>query len=122
VQALSFFRENISEPGSVFFESAISSGRINIHDVSGHETLNEGDRLIMEGVEGRLLKISHGSEINLVFEGAVEKLLLGPKGFEKNLSPSFLEYLYVRKPLAFFWGAVVFLWGVLWRVRKLITY
>ena len=122
VQALSFFRENISEPGSVFFESAISSGRINIHHVSGHETLNEGDRLIMEGVEGRLLKISHGSEINLVFEGAVEKLLLGPKGFEKNLSPSFLEYLYVRKPLAFFWGAVVFLWGVLWRVRKLITY
>ena len=122
VQTLSFFRENTSEPGSVFFESAISSGKINIHDVSGHETLNEGDRLIVEGVEGRLLKISHGSEINLVFEGAVEKLLIGPKGFEKNLSPSFLEYLYVRKPLAFFWGAVVFLWGVLWRVRKLIIY
>ncbi|MGD2186274.1 MAG: hypothetical protein PVI71_09105, partial [Desulfobacterales bacterium] len=121
VQKLSFFRESIPEPGSIFFESAISGGSISIHDVSVNETLHEGDRLMIEGVEGRLLKIGHGSEINLVFEGTVEKLLLGPKGFEKNLSPSFLEYLYVRKPLAFFWGAVVFLWGVLWRVRKLIT-
>ena len=77
---------------------------------------------MIEGVEGRLRKVGHGSEIELVFEGTVETLLLGPKGFEKNLSPSYLEYLYVRKPLAFFWGAVVFLWGLLWRVRKMITY
>lgn len=122
VQGLSFFRESISEPGSIFFESAISSGSINIHDVHVNEILQQGDRLVIGGLEGRLLRISHGSDLNLVFEGTVEKLLLGPKGFEKNLAPSFLEYLYVRKPLAFFWGAVLFLWGVLWRVRKLITY
>jgi len=122
VQQLNFFRERISEPGSIFFESAINKGNISIHDVSMNKTLHEGDWLMMRGVEGRLLKIGHGSEINLIFEGTVEKLLLGPKGFEKNLSPSYLEYFYVRKPLAFFWGAVVFLWGLLWRVRKMITY
>jgi hypothetical protein len=122
VQAMSFFHERTSEPGSKFFESAIHSGSISIHDVSVEETLQEGDRLMMAGVEGRLRKVSHGSEIDLIFEGTVEKLLLGPKGLEKNLSPSYLEYFYVRKPLAFLWGAVVFLWGLLWRVRKMITY
>ena len=122
VQKLSFFQERITEPGSVFFVSSINSGSISIHDVSLDETLHEGDRLILEGVEGRLRKVGHGSQIELVFDGTVETLLLGPKGFEKNLSPSYLEYLYVRKPLAFFWGAVVFLWGLLWRVRKMITY
>jgi hypothetical protein len=73
------------------------------------------------GIDGRLIKISHGSDINLIYEGTVEQLLIGPKGYEKNLSPSYLEYFYVRKPLAFFWGAVVFLWGLLWRIRKMIT-
>lgn len=121
VQELSFFSERISEPGSIFFESAINSGSINLHDVSMKETLQEGDRLMIGGIDGRLIKISHGSDINLIYEGTVEQLLIGPKGYEKNLSPSYLEYFYVRKPLAFFWGAVVFLWGLLWRIRKMIT-
>ena len=122
VQKLSFFQERPSEPGSIYFVSSINSGNISIHDVSLKETLYEGDRLLIEGVDGRLRKVTYGSEIELIFEGTVETLLLGPKGFEKNLSPSYLEYLYVRKPLAFFWGAVVFLWGLLWRVRKMMTY
>ena len=121
VQELSFFSERTSEPGSIFFESAINSGSIKLHDVSKNETLHEGDRLMIGGIEGRLLSIGHGSELNLIYEGTVEKLLIGPKGYEKNLSPSYLEYFYVRKPLAFFWGAVVFLWGLLWRIRKMIT-
>ena len=79
VQELSFFSERISEPGSIFFESTINSGSINLHDVSMKETLQEGDRLIIGGLDGRLIKISHGSDINLIYEGTVEQLLIGPK-------------------------------------------
>lgn len=120
VSRLSFFRERMSTPGSIDFESAIREGSVTIHETTGQASLREGDRLVLEGVDGRLIRIQQGSALRLVFEGTVEKLLTGPEGFERDLAPSYLEYLYVRKPFAFFWSAVVFLWGMLWSILKWI--
>jgi len=120
VRRLSFFRERISTPGSIGFESAIRKGRVTIHETGATTDLNEGDRLLMDGLEGRLIRVEQGSGLRMIFEGTVEKLLTGPEGFERNLAPSYLEYLYVQKPLTFFWSAVVFLWGMLWSILKWI--
>lgn len=120
VNSLSFFRERASTPGSTGFESAIRKGSVEIHETSSQTDLKEGDRLLLEGIAGRLVRVEQGSALRIAFEGTVEKLLTGPEGFERNLAPSYLEYLYVRKPLTFFWSAVVFLWGMLWSILKWI--
>jgi hypothetical protein len=120
VNRLSFFRERVSTPGSIGFESAIRKGSVAIHETSSETDLKEGDRLVLEGVAGRLTRVEQGTALRIAFEGTVEKLLTGPEGFEHNLAPSYLEYLYVRKPLTFFWSAVVFMWGMLWSILKWI--
>ena len=55
-----------------------------------------------------------------MFEGKVRSASTGPSGFERELQPSLLEYLYHQQRLGFFWAAVSFLWGVLWSARTLI--
>jgi hypothetical protein len=45
---------------------------------------------------------------------------IGPKGFEKNLAPSLLEYFYHHQRFGFFWGVVAFLWGILWGLKETI--
>lgn len=120
VNRLNFFRERVSTPGSTSFESAIRKGSITVHETGTETDLKEGDRLLLEGIAGRLIRVEQGSALRIKFEGTVEKLLTGPEGFERNLAPTYLEYLYVRKPLTFFWSAVVFLWGMLWSILKWI--
>ncbi len=120
VNRLSFFRERASTPGSTGFESAIRKGSVTIHETSTETELKAGDRLVLEGIDGRLTRVEQGAALRTTFEGTVENLRTGPEGFERNLAPSYLEYLYVRKPLTFFWSAVVFLWGMLWSILKWI--
>ena len=122
VNRLNFFRERVSTPGSTDFESAIRKGSVTIHETGAEADLKEGDRLVLEGIAGRLIRVEQGSSLRITFEGTVEKLLTGPEGFERNLAPTYLEYLYVRKPLTFFWSAVVFLWGMLWSILKWIRF
>jgi hypothetical protein len=56
----------------------------------------------------------------------VKDVTLGDSRNRRELSPSCLEYLYNKKSLCLFWGAIIFGWGVLfgsgvlWGVRKTI--
>lgn len=105
-------------PGSGEFETTINKGSITLYDSQAVHEFREGDRLKLEGVSGRCLKIWAEDGINAICELASRDILLGPKGSEKNLAPTYLEYLYHKKPLGFLWSSVVFLWGILWGVRQ----
>jgi hypothetical protein len=95
-------------------------GMLTLHDVSEIITLREKERLSVTGVDGRVVELRAHDAINLIFEGTARTIDIGPTGFERHLTPTYLAYLYHQKPLAFFWGAVVFCWGVLWSIRKMI--
>jgi len=120
VQDLRFSRETPAEPGAVAFVPSILQGTLTLLDVSETVALRAKDRLTLTGVEGRVVELTAKDGINLIFEGIAKKVQVGPKGFERNLAPTYLAYIYHQRQLAFFWGAVVFLWGVLWGVRRMI--
>jgi hypothetical protein len=115
------FSEEIT-PGSGISESALISGKIALPQIKYSEDLRGGDSLIIKNIKKfRRLEISKGDKgIKVFFEGAVSKIFSGPKGFEKNLTPNWLEYLYHQERLTVFWGASVFLFGLLWKVRNTI--
>ena len=106
-------------PGSGIFESGIRSGQVRLLETDVTENLREADRLILEGVKTKRLEIRKADHnVRIFFEGSVTKILVGPPDLEKNLAPTFLEYIYHQKRLAFFWSAVVFLWGLFWSIKN----
>lgn len=120
VQDLRFSQELPAGPGEVSFVSAIQEGILTLHDVSRTINLYEKDRLSLTGVEGRVVELQAGESFSLIFEGLVETAKIGPENYTQNLAPTYLEYFYHQKTLAFFWSVVVFLWGILWSIRRVI--
>ena len=118
VQNLSFSQEFPGEPGERSFVSTILKGTLTLHDIAETLTLREQDRLSLTGVQGRVVELRAEDSINVIFEGTAEEILIGPPGGAQNRAPSYLEYFYHQKPLAFFWSAIIFLWGILWSVRR----
>ncbi len=108
-------------PGSGEFESVIHSGKVTLPETGLTKDLRKADRLILGDVKSSRFEISKAdNKVKIFFEGSVAKILTGPKDGEKNLALTYLEYFYHQKRLAFFWSAVVFLWGVLWSIRNMI--
>jgi hypothetical protein len=118
VHDLRFSRQSPAELGAVSFASTIMKGTLTLPDISETVTLHAKDRLSLLAVQGRVVELYPATGINLIFEGTAAKIRIGPEGFERDLTPTYLAYFYHQKPLAFFWGAVVFLWGILWSIRR----
>ena len=119
VTDINFLEEN--PPGSGNFESVILSGKVKLPEFGQVENLRKWDRLTLKGVQSRRIELSNvKNEIHIFFEGTASEILVGPKAFEKNLTPTYLEYFYHQKRLAFFWSIVLFLWGMLWSVKNTI--
>jgi hypothetical protein len=55
-----------------------------------------------------------------VESGVLSEVLSGPETFRSNRKPSLLEYCYRNKRMAVLWGAVIFIWGFLWSLKKVI--
>jgi hypothetical protein len=121
VEKLSFSRE---EPGAVegsFFVSEIKSGTVTLGDTGEKVELKEKDQLYLASLSGVIQEIELGPDsLRISFEGRAKKISVGVTGFEENLVPTWLSYLYRQERLGFFWGALVFLWGVLWSTRQLL--
>ncbi|MEO5891147.1 MAG: hypothetical protein ABIQ31_12880 [Ferruginibacter sp.] len=94
--------------------STIQSGTLTLNDVNRSVELNKQDRFILQDINGWLIDFSvENNVISLFFKGTVKGIKAGPDGSEKDLRPRLLEYLLKNQPLALFWGAVVFLWGLI---------
>ncbi len=120
VQSLSFSRDRSDRPGTQIFVSTITGGTVLLSDISETVELQRGEPLSLEGVRGRVTQIRVDDQIDVRFEGVAEEVHIGPAGFERDLAPTLLQYLYHKQRLPFFWSAVTFLWGLLWSVRKLL--
>jgi hypothetical protein len=117
---MTFLKEDISADGYPSFISTIKEGEVKLYDVPVVEKIYKGDMVTMEHINLMRLDISGKDDIKIFMKGKVKGLKIGPKGFEKNLAPSFLEYFYHHQRFGFFWGAVAFLWGILWGLKETI--
>lgn len=110
VKEIDFLEEYPPDTG--IFESAVRSGIFTISESGITGNLRETDNLILKGVKTERLDISKtAGGVKVSFEGCVKEIRIGPKGREKNLTPTLLTYIYHEKLLAFLWAAVVILMG-----------
>ena len=120
MENIGFLTESDRTPGASVMASTIKSGSLRFMDVNWAPiTLNENDVLSLEGAGASRTDMSirqHG--VHVTVNGPVNKVVMGEVQAARQIAPSYLEYFYGRQTLAFFWGFVMFLWGVLWGIRK----
>ena len=120
VKKIDFLKETMSNTGNHLFESSISGGEVKLFDVPMTEKIFKKDLVSFDVSHLEHLNISFKDQLYIYFDGKVSHLKIGPKGYERRLAPTYLEYLYHKKRLSFFWSAVLFFWGILWGVHRLI--
>jgi hypothetical protein len=122
IHALSLFTETTNADQQPSFTSGITEGTMTLADTGKALELKAGDPLYLEGANGIIWGLDIGPEgLQLWFDGEVRGVSLGTPGFKRNLKPTLLAYLYHREKQGFFWGAVTFLWGLIWSGRRLLS-
>ena len=122
IHDLRLFTETTNANQQPSFISGITEGKMTLADTGDALELKAGDPLYLEGANGIILELDIGPEgLQLWFDGEVRGVSLGTPGFKRNLKPTLLAYLYHREKQGFFWGAVTFLWGLIWSGRKLLS-
>jgi hypothetical protein len=119
---LSFAREEVSGAAQRALRSGITSGTIRFNDTSWPVLdLREGDLLRVNQTDSaRIETHSDGGVMHVALNGFVGSVTVGDSETSRELAPSYLEYIYNRKSLVFLWSAIVFLWGLIWRMSKAI--
>lgn len=122
IRGLSLSTETANAEQQPSFSSGIVEGTLTLSDTSEALTLDTGEPLAIGDAIGLISSLEMGpTGIQLSFDGEVRRLSVGVPGFERNLKPTLLEYLYAQKSFGFFWGVVTFLWGLIWSGRKLLS-
>ena len=120
--SLNFARLEIKGVGEPLLTSGLKSGTARFNDTAWPVLeLREGDFLSVRPAASAVVD-ARGAKgvIHMTVNGAVSGLRVGDSTAKTELAPSYLEYLYNKKSLAFFWSAIVFLWGLIWSVRNTI--
>lgn len=120
VRGISFTREVPDRPGSIVFVSTIGGGSITLSDVARTVKLRKGEALFLKGLSGRITDIQIDGMIKVLFQGSAEEIRLGAAGFDRNLSPTVIDYLYHNQRVPLVWSGLVFLWGIIWSTRKFL--
>ncbi len=120
VDDILFTRED--PPRSGRWVPTVVKGEGKFLDVDRTIALKSGDWLKLEGISGlrvTLTPVDKGARIE--FEGDVRRVLYGPtESTMKDITPSWLEYLAHSKRVELLWGALTFLWVMLWRMRGMV--
>ncbi len=116
---LQFLRPDV--PSSVRWVSTILQGDLTLLLNERQTELLEGDLVLFDSFESERLVITPHADntLHITAEGQSDGIRAGPQGYEKNLTPTLLEYLYYQQQLTLFWSAVLFLWGLFWSLRNL---
>jgi hypothetical protein len=122
VSDISFVREEVTGAGERALTSGVKSGTVRFNDTSWPTLdVREGDLLrVNRTASARLDAQGDGSSMHVTLNGVVGGVTIGDSETRKDLAPSYLEYIYNRKSLAFLWSGIVFLWGLVWRVSKTV--
>jgi hypothetical protein len=120
VNQLSFSWDERAQPGGPARRTPVLHGEITLFDSSTTVTIGEGERLSLERLHGHIIDLRIDKQIHLSLEGDVGNIVIGTKGFERRLTPTYLEYFRSHPSLGFFWSAAVFLGGSLWSAKRLL--
>jgi hypothetical protein len=124
VTSLSFEEEHPKPglPEQISFMSQITSGTVTMTDSTEEITLSPESALRLTNVRGRITALQLTPDgVRAKFEGTASEVSLGTGDFARNLKLTVLEWAFHQQKLALFWGALTFLWGVIWSTRRLFA-
>ncbi|MGD9303370.1 MAG: hypothetical protein PVF79_03850 [Desulfobacterales bacterium] len=121
VSDVRFIREVPSRTPDHIKISTIEAGNLTLPDTGKTIVLSPDVFLNLVSFKGRIREMRIADRMSILLEGTSSRVTLGPEGFERDLTPSYIEYLYHHQPLSLFWASLVFIWSLLWGATKLIT-
>jgi hypothetical protein len=120
IKHLSFSIDRSDSPGAEEFVSSILEGKLELSDISKTVSIDEGVPLTLKDASGLVTKLLIGDELSTRFMGKAKSVQLGFKDFDRNLTPTYLEYFYHKQRIKLYWSALVLLWGLLWSMQKIL--
>jgi hypothetical protein len=122
VANLNFAMEEVRGITETEFTSGIKSGSIRFNDAAWRSIeISENELLTVNQTDEAAVELRSAEPlIHVTLNGVVKDVMVGRAEARTRMSPSYLEYFYNKKALAVFWGAVVFVWGILWGIRRTI--
>ncbi len=122
VQNINIYSIDFSEevpPGSGIRKSTVEAGSVKLLEVGTEKTLSKDDHLYIECIEcQRYSLMGDGNAIRVALQGRVRKVIGGIPGYQVNYMPSYIEYIYNNQRLAIVWSAIIFVWGLLWAMKR----
>ncbi len=102
-------------------KSVILNGSIFINELDKKFHLVNGDSLIIKIKNGENIVVKEIENcLKVHFKGTVKKIGIKRQNRLYDLKPSLLEYLIKNERVAFIWGSLIFIWGVIWSIKKTI--
>ena len=120
VNRLSFSWAERAQPGGPATRTPVIGGELTLFDSSTKVPLGEGERLALLDLRGHITELRVDKQIHLSLEGDVRSIIVGTRGFERQLTPTYLEYFRSHPSIGFFWSAAVFIAGSLWSAKRLL--
>lgn len=119
---LNFALEEVRDVTDSDFVSGIKSGTLTFNDTNWPaQSISERDMLALHRTGEANVEVRGGdATIHVTLNGVVQGVSLGQGDAKRQLGPSLLEYFYSKKTVGFFWGAVVFVWSMIWGIRRTI--
>jgi len=119
-QRLRFVEEYPPDSGK--FVSVIQSGKVTLLETGLEKELRATDYLTLHQPRTTRLELSNADNgVSVLFEGAAAKIETGSQDFQDNLTPTWFAYIARQKRLTVFWSAVVFLSGLVWKIRETLV-
>lgn len=119
IASLSFGRERSGRDDRLPFRSAILGGGIRLLDTGRTATLQPGEPIWLQDFTGMITSLRiEESTIRLQVVGTAARIAVGPPGFEDELTPTVLAYLYNKEGLKALWGSFLFILAALWQLRN----
>jgi hypothetical protein len=110
-----------ADAGTSSFRSGIRGGTLVIVDTGETVSLAKASRLDLANATGLIGELTIDSEgLTVTFDGDVTDARLGPLGYQRELMPTILEYLYHQQKFGFLFTAASFVWSLLWSGRQLL--
>lgn len=103
------------------FASAVKTGTIQFSDTSWPRLdIFEREPFSIGDTSAARIEIASAEpNLRIILNGLVKNVRKGAAA-DRDIAPSYLEYLYNKKSIGLFWGAIVFAWSVLWGIRKVV--
>jgi hypothetical protein len=101
-------------------ESSIAGGSISFEEMKNHPVaLRVGELMKVTGVEGSLRRLAvEKGMLNVQFDGLVHGISVGEPGYERNLMPTWFDWLRQRDAMVQLWAAGAYFIGIALAINR----